>query len=84
MTKLLQGGRKVRRKAHNLEIGGSSPLPALIVQRGVSKESINQQDTAGTFGRPLSSYDRYFSNVPYFLNRDARKYSNMADFGRFL
>lgn len=58
MTKLLQGGRKVRRKAHNLEIGGSSPLPALIVQRGVSKESINQQDTAGTFGRPLSSYDR--------------------------
>ena len=28
MTKLLQGGRKVRRKAHNLEIGGSIPLPA--------------------------------------------------------
>lgn len=23
----MQGGRKVRRKAHNLEIGGSNPLP---------------------------------------------------------
>lgn len=52
--------------------------------RGGKKESITQQYTAGTFGRPLSSYDRYFSNVPYFLNRDARKSSNMANFGRFL
>ena len=30
----MQGVLTVRRKAHNLEIGGSSPLPALIVQRG--------------------------------------------------
>ena len=56
----------------------------LIFDKGASKESIKQQYTAGTFGRPLSSYDRYFSNVPYFLNRDARKSSNMANFGRFL
>ena len=34
MTKLLQGGRKVRRKAHNLEIGGSIPLPALTFPGG--------------------------------------------------
>ena len=34
MTKLLQGGRKVRRKAHNLEIGGSNPLPALTLSEG--------------------------------------------------
>ena len=30
----MQGGRKVRRKAHNLEIGGSSPLPALTLPEG--------------------------------------------------
>ena len=81
---LLQGGLTVGHRTHNPKIGGSIPPPALIVQRGVSKESITQQHTAGTFDRPLSSYDRYFSNVPYFLNRDARKYSNMADFGVFV
>ena len=31
------------------------------------KESIYQQYTAGTFGRPLSSYDRYFLNFPLFF-----------------
>ena len=77
---LLQGGLTVRHRAHNPKIGGSIPPPA---RKGASKESIYQQHTAGVFGRPLSSYDRYFSNVPYFLNRDARKSSNMADFGRF-
>ena len=30
----MQGGRKVRRKAHNLEIGGSSPFPALTLPEG--------------------------------------------------
>ena len=60
MTKLLQGGRKVRRKAHNLEIGGSNPLPALTIPQGVSKESIKCQGTAGTFGRAFSPYEWLF------------------------
>lgn len=62
---LLQGGLTVRHRAHNPKIGGSIPPPARKV---VLKKSIYQQYTAGTFGRPLPSYDRYFSNVPYFLN----------------
>lgn len=61
MTKLLQGGRKVRRKAHNLEIGGSSPLPALTFpQGGVCKESFKRRGTAGTFGRAFSPYEWLF------------------------
>ena len=47
MTKLLQGGRKVRRKAHNLEIGGSSPLPALIVQRGYQRNLLTNKIRQG-------------------------------------
>ena len=31
---LLQGGLTVRHKAHNLEIGGSIPLPALTLPEG--------------------------------------------------
>ena len=46
MTKLLQGGRKVRRKAHNLEIGGSSPLPA-------RKEGIKGIYYPTTYGRDV-------------------------------
>ncbi len=61
---LLQGGLTGGHRAHNPKIGGSIPPPA---RKGVSKESINKQDTAGTFGRPLSSYDRYFLNFPLFL-----------------
>ena len=32
----------------------------LIFDKGLSKESINQQDTAGTFGRAFSSYEWIF------------------------
>ena len=32
----------------------------LIFDKGLSKESINQQDTAGTFGRPVSSCEWIF------------------------
>lgn len=61
MTKLLQGGRMVRRKAHNLEIGGSSPLPALTFpQGGACKESIKRRGTVGTFGRAFSPYEWHF------------------------
>ena len=56
----MQGGRKVRRKAHNLEIGGSSPLPALTLPEGVCKESIKRRETAGTFGRAFSPYEWLF------------------------
>lgn len=62
---LLQGGLTVRHRAHNPKIGGSIPLPARKV---VSNESIYQQHTAGVFGRPLSSCDRYFLNFPLFFN----------------
>ena len=48
MTKLLQGGRKVRRKAHNLEIGGSSPLPALTFpQGGHARNLLNAEERQG-------------------------------------
>ena len=53
---LLQGGLTVGHRAHNPKIGGSIPPPAR--KKGGAKESIDQQYTAGTFGRPLSSYDR--------------------------
>ena len=52
---LLQGGLTVGHRAHNPKIGDSIPPSA---RKGVSKESISQQHTAGAFGRPLSSYDR--------------------------
>ena len=40
----------------------------LIFDKGLSKESINQQHTAGTFGRPVSSCEWIFSNVPFYFN----------------
>lgn len=60
----LQGGLTVGHRAHNPKIGGLIPPPA---RKRAPKESIYQQYTAGAFGRPLFSYDRYFLNFPLFL-----------------
>ena len=49
----MQGGRKVRRKAHNLEIGGSSPLPALIVQRGYQRNLLTNKIRQGRSADPF-------------------------------
>ena len=50
----MQGGLTVRHKAHNLEIGGSSPLPALTLpegghQRNLLANNIRQGRSADPF-----------------------------------
>ena len=49
----MQGGLTVRRKAHNLEIGGSSPLPALIVQRGYQRNLLTNKIRQGRSADPF-------------------------------
>lgn len=69
MTKLLQGGRKVRRKAHNLEIGGSSPLPALIVQRGYARNLLNAEKRQGRSAGLFVGANGIFEMSHFFLSR---------------
>lgn len=50
----MQGGRKVRRKAHNLEIGGSSPLPALTLPEGGHQRNLlNAEERQGRSADPF-------------------------------
>ena len=49
----MQGGLTVRRKAHNLEIGGSSPLPALIAQRGYQRNLLTNKIRQGRSADPF-------------------------------
>lgn len=50
----------------------------LILDKGLSKESINQQHTAGTFGRVVCRSEWYFWNVPLFSISIERKPSKIA------
>ena len=50
----MQGGLTVRRKAHNLEIGGSSPLPALTFpQGGHARNLLNAEERQGRSADPF-------------------------------
>lgn len=68
MTKLLQGGRKVRRKAHNLEIGGSSPLPALTFpQGGHARNLLNAEERQGRSADPFLLANGFFEMSHFSL-----------------
>ena len=63
----MQGGRKVRRKAHNLEIGGSSPLPALIVQRGYQRNLLHNNIRQGRSADPFLLANGFFEMSHFSL-----------------
>ena len=63
----MQGGLTVRRKAHNLEIGGSSPLPALIVQRGYQRNLLNAEERQGRSADPFLLANGFFEMSHFSL-----------------
>ena len=65
MSRLIFGNRTPLTGKKTAFIGG---LNSASYTEGVSKESINQQHTAGTFGRPVSSCEWIFSNVPFYFS----------------
>ena len=64
---LLQGGLTVRHKAHNLEIGGSIPPPALIVQRGYQRNLLTNNIRQGRSADPFLLANGFFEMSHFSL-----------------